>query len=130
MTRTLACAAQLITPHADPIAALRELGPTLAAQEQASDAAGEFARDNLELLREAGLTALAVPVGFGGCGLAGRDLCGALSELGRHCGATALAFAMHTHQVAIAAWRWKHQGAPVGPLLERIAAERLWILST
>jgi alkylation response protein AidB-like acyl-CoA dehydrogenase len=38
---------------------------------------------------------------------------------------------MHTHQVAIPAWRWTHQkAAPVKPLLERIAKERILILSS
>ena len=40
---------------------------------------------------------------------------------------------MHTHQVAIPAWRWKHQPAAkaaVEPLLKRIAGERLQLLSS
>ena len=54
-----------------------------------------------------------------------------LRILAYHCGSTALAFAMHTHQVAIPAWRWTHQKAvPVEPLLKRIAAERIILLSS
>jgi alkylation response protein AidB-like acyl-CoA dehydrogenase len=52
-----------------------------------------------------------------------------LRELGRHCGATALAFSMHTHLVAATVWRWR-QGAPVAPLLERIATEQLVLATT
>jgi alkylation response protein AidB-like acyl-CoA dehydrogenase len=40
---------------------------------------------------------------------------------------------MHTHQVAIPAWRWKHQPAAkaaVEPLLKRIASERIQLLSS
>jgi alkylation response protein AidB-like acyl-CoA dehydrogenase len=40
---------------------------------------------------------------------------------------------MHTHQVAIPAWRWMHQPAAraaVEPLLKRIAAERIMLLSS
>ena len=39
---------------------------------------------------------------------------------------------MHTHQVAIPAWRWTHQkaAAPVEPLLKRIAQERIILLSS
>ena len=39
---------------------------------------------------------------------------------------------MHTHQVAIPAWRWKHQKAAgaVEPLLKRIAGERIILLSS
>jgi alkylation response protein AidB-like acyl-CoA dehydrogenase len=38
---------------------------------------------------------------------------------------------MHTHQVAIPAWRWKHQKlAAVEPLLKRVAKERILLLSS
>src|SRR5690606_28636369 len=54
-----------------------------------------------------------------------------LRVLARGCASTALAFAMHTHQVAIPAWRWRHQKvAAVEPLLKRVAAERLILLSS
>ncbi|MGL6182514.1 MAG: acyl-CoA dehydrogenase family protein, partial [Aestuariivirga sp.] len=47
------------------------------------------------------------------------------------CSSTALAFSMHTHQVAIPAWRWKVQKvAAVEPLLRRIVAEKLILLSS
>ena len=54
-----------------------------------------------------------------------------LRVLAQACGSTALAFSMHTHQVAVPAWRWRHrQVAAVEPLLRRIAAERLILLSS
>jgi indole-3-acetate monooxygenase len=56
-----------------------------------------------------------------------------LRTLAYHCGSTGLAFSMHTHQVAIPAWRWKHQkaaAAAVEPLLKRIASERIQLLSS
>ena len=54
-----------------------------------------------------------------------------LRILAHGCGSTALAFSMHTHQVAVPAWRWKHQKvAAVEPLLRRVAAERLILLSS
>ena len=38
---------------------------------------------------------------------------------------------MHTHQVAIPAWRWTHQkAAAVEPLLRRVAAERIQLVSS
>jgi acyl-CoA dehydrogenase len=37
---------------------------------------------------------------------------------------------MHYHQVAITAWRWRHQNAPVEPLLRRIAKEQIVLVST
>jgi alkylation response protein AidB-like acyl-CoA dehydrogenase len=54
-----------------------------------------------------------------------------LRILAQACGSTALALSMHTHQVAVAAWRWRHQKlAAVEPLLRRIAAERLILASS
>ena len=54
-----------------------------------------------------------------------------LRILAHSCGSTALAFSMHTHQVAIPAWRWRHQKvAAVEPLLKRVAAERIILLSS
>jgi alkylation response protein AidB-like acyl-CoA dehydrogenase len=52
-----------------------------------------------------------------------------LRELGRHCGATALALSMHTHLVAANVWLYR-QGAPVAPVLQRIAAEQLVLVTT
>jgi acyl-CoA dehydrogenase len=37
---------------------------------------------------------------------------------------------MHTHLVATAAWRWRHQKAPVDALLKRVVAEDLVLIST
>jgi alkylation response protein AidB-like acyl-CoA dehydrogenase len=51
-----------------------------------------------------------------------------LRELGHHCGATALAFSMHTHLVGATVWLWR-QGAPVAPLLERVAREQLVLVT-
>jgi acyl-CoA dehydrogenase len=37
---------------------------------------------------------------------------------------------MHTHLVATAAWRWRHQNAPTDGLLKRVAAENLVLVSS
>jgi len=59
------------------------------------------------------------------------ELCDMLKTLAHGCSSTALAFAMHTHQVAVPAWRWLHQKAePTVPLLKRIVAEDLVMLSS
>jgi alkylation response protein AidB-like acyl-CoA dehydrogenase len=52
-----------------------------------------------------------------------------LRELARSCGSTALALSMHTHLLAATVWRWR-QGHPVEPLLRRIAAEEIVLVST
>jgi acyl-CoA dehydrogenase len=71
-----------------------------------------------------------VPAELGGGGASHADLVAMLRVLGQSCGSTALALAMHTHQVAIAAWRWRHDGAAVEPLLRRVAAEELIIATS
>lgn len=100
------------------------------AREDALRDGDEFVADNFAELRGADYLALGVPAELGGGGLELPALCDVLRTMGRYSSSTALAFAMHTHQVAVAAWRWRHQKAPVGPLLERVARERIALLST
>lgn len=114
-----------------PAEIVRALGPIFA--RRASEAADEdrFAAENFAELRTAGLFEAGVPVELGGGGADVDELAAMLRTLAHHCGSTALAFSMHTHQVAIPAWRWKHQKvAAVEPLLKRIAAERIHLLSS
>ncbi|WP_428659235.1 acyl-CoA dehydrogenase family protein [Reyranella sp.] len=111
-------------------ATLAEIAARLEAEETRADAANAFVEANFTLLRERGFLGLAVPVELGGGGLDGPELAALLRELARHCSATALAFAMHTHLVAAAAWRWRHQKAPTDGLLRRVAAENLQLLSS
>ena len=68
---------------------------------------------------------------LGGGGADIDELADMLRILAHHCGSTALAFSMHTHQVAIPAWRWRiRRRPPVEPLLKRVAAERILLLSS
>lgn len=106
------------------------LGPTLAARAEATDR-DEYVADNMTLLKEAGLVEAGVPRELGGGGADIDRLAAMLRVLGQYCGSTALAFSMHTHQVAIPAWRWRHQKvAAVEPLLRRVAGERIMLLSS
>lgn len=108
-----------------------ELGPLFARRAASHDDEDRFVAENYAALKEAGLVAAGVPAELGGGGADVRSLAGMLREIARHCGSTGLAFAMHTHQVAIPAWRWRHQKvAAVEPLLRRIAADRLILLSS
>ena len=110
-----------------------ELGPIFA--ERANTAADEdkYVADNIALLKSAGLVEAGVPRELGGGGADVDELAAMLRTLAYHCGSTGLAFSMHTHQVAIPAWRWKHQKAvmaAVEPLLKRIASERILLMSS
>jgi len=90
-----------------------------------------FVAGNYKRLRDAGLVEAGVPAELGGGGADVRDLADMLRILAHGCGSTALAFSMHTHQVAIPAWRWTHrQVAAVEPLLRRVAAEKIVLLSS
>ncbi len=111
-------------------AALAEIGPSLAEEGRRCDRTGAFVAANFAALRERGFYELAVPVEFGGAGLSRTELAEMLRELAHLCGSTALAFAMHTHVVAAAAWRWRHQKAPMDGLLKRVASERIQLLSS
>lgn len=115
----------------DILAIARALGPTFAERAVAADEDDAFVADNYRDLKASGLVEAGVPSDLGGGGAEVAELCAMLRELAHHCGSTALAFSMHTHQVAIPAWRWTHQqAAPVLPLLKRVAAERIVLLSS
>ncbi len=92
-----------------------------------------FVAGNYEKAKAAGLIDAGVPAELGGGGADVRALCDILRRLAHGCSSTALALSMHTHQVAFPAWRWHHQQATrdkTEPLLRRIAAEKLVLLSS
>jgi alkylation response protein AidB-like acyl-CoA dehydrogenase len=96
------------------------------------DAEGTFVSENYVDLRAASLIEAGVPSVLGGGGAALSELCEMLRVLAHGCSSTALAFAMHTHQVAIPAWRWLNTPEvrpAVEPLLKRVAVERI-VLAT
>src|ERR1700754_2899744 len=109
----------------------RDLGPIFAQRANETTDEDKFVADNFALLKASGLIEAGVPAELGGGGADIDQLAAMLRTLGYHCGSTALAFSMHTHQVAIPAWRWTHQKATaVEPLLRRIAAERIQLVSS
>src|SRR4029450_9016945 len=71
-----------------------------------------------------------VPAEMGGSGASHAELSEMLRTFAHYCSSTALALSMHTHLVAPAAWRWRHEGARVEPLLRRVAAEEIVLVST
>jgi alkylation response protein AidB-like acyl-CoA dehydrogenase len=107
------------------------LGPILAECADAFADEDRYVADNIALLKTSGLVEAGVPCELGGGGADVDELATMLRILAYHCGSTGLAFAMHTHQVAVPAWRWKHQNAAaVEPLLKRIASEQILLLSS
>jgi alkylation response protein AidB-like acyl-CoA dehydrogenase len=117
----------------DAVQIAREVGAIFAARAKEAKDEDAFVADNFALLKTSGLVEAGVPAEFGGGGCSADELAAMLRTLAYHCGSTALAFSMHTHQVAVPAWRWRHQPAAraaVEPLLKRIAAERIFLLSS
>jgi acyl-CoA dehydrogenase len=109
---------------------LREIGPSLAARVAAHDAHDGFVADNYVELRKRRVFSAGIPAELGGGGASYRELCEMLRTLAHVCPSTALALAMHTHILASTVWRWRHAGAPVEPLLRRVAAEELVLVTS
>ncbi|HEU5314510.1 MAG TPA: acyl-CoA dehydrogenase family protein [Chloroflexota bacterium] len=107
----------------------RQLGADFAARAAAHDADDTFVADNYDALKAARVFSAGVPAELGGGGASHRELCALLRELAHSCSSTALALSMHTHLLATAVWRLT-QGHPVEPLLKRVAAEQLVLVST
>lgn len=121
-------------PTANPVrtdwaGVARELAPRFAARAGAHDTDDSFVADNFAELRARRLLSAGVPAELGGGGASHAEMSDVLRTLAHGCSSTALALSMHTHQVLIPVWRWRHERAPVEPLLRRIAAEEL-ILAT
>ena len=122
---------ETITATGSLVEKAEALGQVFAERAGQLDDTDGFAAENFQDLKAAGFLEAAVPVELGGGGVGPDELAQVLRTLGRHCGSTALALAMHSHQVAIPAWRWRHRGIDaVEPLLKRVAAERLVLVST
>ena len=90
----------------------------------------DFVAANYDELRASGMLAAAVPDELGGQGMQVPELAEMLRTMAHACPSTALAYSMHTHVVAVAAWRWKNQKAPVQPMLEKVAKERVVLVTT
>jgi alkylation response protein AidB-like acyl-CoA dehydrogenase len=114
----------------DWTAVARELVPVFAARAAAHDEDDSFVADNYAELRCRRVFSAGIPLGLGGGGASHAEMCEVLRTLAHGCGSTALALAMHTHQVLIPAWRWRHERAPVEPFLRRVAAEELIVATS
>jgi acyl-CoA dehydrogenase len=113
------------------VAIARELGPDFASRAAQHDAEDSFVAENYELMRQRKLFSAAVPAKLGGGGASHAEICALLRELAHYDGSTALAFSMHSHLLAALVWRHQHSlTLPAEPLLRRIAAEELVLVST
>ncbi len=114
----------------DWLAEARYLGPAFADRAYDHDRDGTFVSDNYADLREAALFSAGIPGELGGGGASHAELCGVIRELGRHCGSTALAFAMHSHPVAANVFKHLRGDEKATATLRKIAAHGLVIAGT
>jgi alkylation response protein AidB-like acyl-CoA dehydrogenase len=94
------------------------------------DLEGSFVEEGVGAARDFGYLAAPVPKELGGRGALTSDIVDAQQLIGRVCGSTALACAMHLHVVLAAAWRWRRGDTVVEPMLRRVAEEHMVVVST
>jgi alkylation response protein AidB-like acyl-CoA dehydrogenase len=112
------------------VAAAKRAASEIEKYASAHDADATFVAEGFALLKKEGFFKALVPSELGGDGADLGEMCAAIRVLGAACGSTALAFSMHTHQVAAAVWRMRHQQAPMEGFLRRVAAEDLVLVSS
>lgn len=105
-------------------------GPELESRAAGADEGDLFVAGSLKLLKDNGFHTAGVPAELGGGGASHAELGEMLRTLAHSCGSTALALSMHTHQVALPAWRWRRTPEAVEGLLKRVVAENLTLLSS
>ena len=117
-------------PRTDWVAFADQVGREIAATTARHDEEDSFVEEGFRALKEAGFFKALIPAELDGLGADYRDVCNAIRRLGTYCGSTALAFSMHSHLVAVPAWRWRHEKAPVEGMLKRVANENLILISS
>ncbi len=107
-----------------------ELAPLFASRAAQYDRDGTFVAENYANLRAELLFSAAVPRALGGGGASFSDVCAAVRELGRHCASTGLAYAMHSHPVALNVFKHCRGDEKAKATLQKIAAHELIIAGT
>lgn len=105
-----------------------EIGPVFAKGADERDMEDRFVADHYPVLKECGLIGALVPQDMGGAGVAYSTMAAILRRLAYHDSSTALALSMHQHLVA--AQVFNHRNGRPAPLLPRVAAEQIVLVST
>jgi acyl-CoA dehydrogenase len=108
----------------------RELAAEFGKRAVDYDESGEFVAENFADLREAGFFSAAIPAELGGGGASYSEICDVVREIGKHCGSTALTFAMHTHTVCANVFKYQRGEDAAGNILRKIAANNLIVSTT
>ena len=107
-----------------------EIGQEFAAAAADHDHDNRFVADNYQALRENGFFKLCIPRELGGGGAGYAEVAEVVREIGRHCGATALSYSMHTHPVALNVFKHLRGDAKATATLRKIADNDLVIAGT
>ena len=119
------------TGHPDHVARARDLAADFATRAAQHDADDSFVAENYAALKKAKLFSAPVPAELGGGGATYAEHCEIVRAIGRACGSTALSYSMHSHLLQALIWRHRHNAQPPAePLLRRIAAEELVLVSS
>jgi alkylation response protein AidB-like acyl-CoA dehydrogenase len=105
-----------------------DLGPAMAARIDIKDSSDAFVAESYSALKEHKVFSAMIPEELGGGGRRHSEMCAFLRDLARHCSSTALACAMHQHLVAAQVWNHLH-GRPA-PVLPKVSASELVLVST
>jgi alkylation response protein AidB-like acyl-CoA dehydrogenase len=115
---------------AEVYAMARQIGAAAAPHAARHDREASFVEEGYEAIRALGYGVIAVPSELGGGGHGLGTVCRAQALLARYCANTALAIAMHQHNVLTMAWRWRLGDRVVEPVLRRIAQGDLILSSS
>jgi alkylation response protein AidB-like acyl-CoA dehydrogenase len=127
----MATAVETKTGTKDWVTLARTLGSDFATRAADHDANDSFVAENYKALRDAKIFSAPVPAELGGGGASFAEHCEIIRAIARGCGSTALAYSMHSHLLQALIWRWRHNATPPAePLLKRIAAEELILVSS
>ncbi len=106
------------------------LGSLFADRATTFDLDGTFVQQNYDDMKSAKFFSAAIPTEIGGGGLSYSELCGLCRQLAQYCGSTALAFAMHSHPVALNIFKFHKGDEKAKATLTKIAANELIIAGT
>jgi alkylation response protein AidB-like acyl-CoA dehydrogenase len=94
------------------------------------DEEGSFVHQNYADLRDYKLFSAGIPAELGGGGAQYEDLCGIIRALGSKCGSTGLAYAMHSHPLAVNVIKYLNGDEQAKAALTKIAANEFIIAGT
>ncbi len=107
------------------------LGSTFLERSTVHDDTDTFVARNYEDLKEINYFSAGVPLELGGGGAGYGDICAATRRLGHYCASTALATAMHHHNVQQMIFRWRRdENTALAEKLAHIAADQLVVVTS